>query len=68
MGFRPDGIKPSGLAARTPSQAAATAAAEEVTERSGLGVSSAGSFFDPATSRGGRDRSGRHRRYFRRNG
>ena len=45
MGFRPDGIKSSGMAARTPWQAAATAAVGEVTEKSGLGVSSAGSFF-----------------------
>ena len=40
------------MAARTPWQAAATAAAGEVTERLGLGVSSAGSFFGPATYRG----------------
>ena len=33
------------MVARTPWQAAATAAAGEVTEGSGLGVSSAGSFF-----------------------
>ena len=33
MGFRPDGIKSNGMAARTPWQAAATAAAGEVTER-----------------------------------
>ena len=40
------------MVARTPWQAAATAAAGEVTERLGLGVSSAGSFFGPATYRG----------------
>ena len=44
MGFRPDGIKSSGMAARNLWQAAATAAAGEVMEGSGLGVSSAGSF------------------------
>ena len=44
MGFRPDGVKSSGMAARTPWQAAATAAAGEVKERSGLGAASAGSF------------------------
>ena len=44
MGFRPYGNKSSGMAARTPWQAAATAAAGEVTERADLGVSSAGSF------------------------
>ena len=52
MGFRPDDIKSSGMAARTTWQAVATAAAGEVTDRSGLGVSSAGSFFGPATYRG----------------
>ena len=40
------------MVARTPWQAAATATAGEVTEGSGLGVSSAGSFFGPATYRG----------------
>ena len=40
------------MAARTPWQAAATAAEGEVTERSGLGVSSAGCIFGPATYRG----------------
>ena len=44
MGFRPDGIKSSGMAARTPWHATATAAAGEVTQRSGLGVSLPGSF------------------------
>ena len=44
MGFRPDDIKSSGMAARTTWQAVATAAAGEVTDRSGLGGSSAGSF------------------------
>ena len=43
MGFRPDGSKSSGMAARTPWQAAATAAAGQVPERSGPGISSAGS-------------------------
>ena len=38
MGFRQDGNKSSGMAARTPWRAAATAAAGEVTERSDLGV------------------------------
>ena len=38
------------MVARTPWQAAATAAAGEVTEGSGLGVSSV--FFGPATYRG----------------
>ena len=61
MGFRPDGIKSSGIAARTPWQAEAATPGGEVTERSGLGVSSAGSFFGPATTRGGVDRSGRHK-------
>ena len=40
-GFRPDGIESSCMAARTPWP---TAAAGEVTERSGLGLSSDGSF------------------------
>ena len=44
-GFVRMAIKSSGTVARTPWQAAATAAAGEVTEGSGLGVSSAGSFF-----------------------
>ena len=43
-GFPPDDIKSGGMAARTPWQAAATAAAGEVMEVSGLGVSSAGLF------------------------
>ena len=52
-GFVRMAIKTSGMVARTPWQAAATAAAGEVTEGSGLGVSSAGSFFfGPATYRG----------------
>ena len=45
MEFRPDGIKSSGMAARTLWQAAAPAAAGDVTEISGLGVSSAGYFW-----------------------
>ena len=59
MGFRPDGIKSGGMAARTPWQAA-TAAAGEVTKRSDLGVSSAGSFLVPQHRGAGGDRSGRH--------
>ena len=67
MGFRPDGIKSSGMAARTPWQAPATAAAGEVTERSGLGVSSAGPFLVRQHIAGVGDRSGHHRWGFRRN-
>ena len=59
-------IKSSGMVARTPWQAAATAAAGEVTEGSGLDVFVSRFFFCPATSRGG-DRSGRHRWGCRRN-
>ena len=61
MGFRPDGIKSSNMAARTPWQAAATAAAGEVTEMSGLGVPSAGSFLVRQHIAGVGYRSGRHR-------
>ena len=68
MGFRPDGNKSNGMAARTPWQAAATAAAGEVTERSGLGVSSAGSFLVRQHIAGVGYRSGRRRWGFRRNG
>ena len=68
MGFRPDGIKLSGMRARTPWQAAATASAGEVTEKSGLGVSSAGSFFIWQHIAGVGYKSGRRRRGFRRNG
>ena len=66
--FRPDGNKSSVMAARTPWQAAATAAAGEVTERSGLGVPSASSFFVRQPIAGVGYRSGHHRWAFRRNG
>ena len=68
MGFHPDCIKSSGMAARTPWQAAATAAAGEVTERSGLGVSSVGPFLVRQHIAGVGDRSVRHRWGFSRNG
>ena len=57
-------IKSSGMVARTPWQAAATAAAGEVTEGSGLGVRQ---LDIPATSRGVGVRSGHRRWGFRRN-
>ena len=68
MGFRPDGIKWSGMAARTPWQAAATAAAGEVTEGSGLSISSATSILVWQDVAGVGYRSSRHRWGFRRNG
>ena len=66
-GFRPDGINSSGMPARTPWQVAATAAAGEVTEGSGLGVSSAGPFLVRQHVEGVGYRFGRHRWGFRRN-
>ena len=68
MGFRPDGNKSSGMAARTPRQAAATAAAGEVKERTDLGVSSAVFFLVRQYIAGVGYTSGRHRWGFRRNG
>ena len=56
------------MAARTPWQAAATAAAGEVTEGSGLGVSSAVFCLVREHIAGVGDRSGHPRWGFRRNG
>ena len=66
-GFVRMAIKSSGMVARTPWQAAATAAAGEVTEGSGLGVSSAGSFLVRQHIAGVGFRSGHRRWGFRRN-
>ena len=67
-GFRPDGIKSSGMAAHNPWQAAATAAAEKSRRDQVWVFRQPVLFFGPAASRGGEDRSGRHRWGFRRNG
>ena len=66
-GFVRMAIKSSGMVARTPWQAAATAAAGEVTEGSRLGVSSAGSFLVRQHIAGVGFRSGHRRWGFRRN-